>query len=53
MVHLREHAGGARRDNLLQLLDQARKLNWDMEFVWVTPTCQPALVNRDQIRALE
>jgi len=37
LIHLREHTGGARRDNLLQIQQQARDENWDVDFVWVTP----------------
>jgi len=37
LIHLREHAGGARRDNLLQLLERGKQENWDVDFVWVTP----------------
>jgi hypothetical protein len=40
LIHLREHAGGARRDNLLQLLERGRQENWDVDFVWVTPNKQ-------------
>jgi len=37
LIHLVEHTGGARRDNLTQLLEKARRENWGVEFVWVTP----------------
>ena len=37
LIHLREHTGGARRDNLIQLLERGRQENWDVDLVWVTP----------------
>ena len=37
MIHLREHAGGQRRDNYLELLDRATRENWDIDITWVTP----------------
>eukprot|EP00092_Neocalanus_flemingeri_P026042 GFUD01028227.1.p1 GENE.GFUD01028227.1~~GFUD01028227.1.p1 ORF type:complete len:553 (+),score=129.57 GFUD01028227.1:75-1733(+) len=43
LIHLREHAGGARRDNLLQLLEGGKQMNWDVDFVWVTPNKQISL----------
>jgi len=45
LIHLREHAGGARRDDLLQLLERGKQENWDVDFVWVTPNKQIPLVN--------
>merc|ERR1712226_1512798 len=35
LINLKEHAGGARRDDYLQLLQKSRDQNWDLEFVWV------------------
>jgi len=40
LIHLREHSGGARRDNLLQLMEEGKHNNWDVDFVWVTPNKQ-------------
>jgi len=37
LIHLVEHTGGARRENLLQLLERGKEENWGVEFVWVTP----------------
>jgi len=37
LIHLVEHTGGARRDNLTQLLERGKNENWGVEFVWVTP----------------
>ena len=37
LIHLREHAGGQRRDNYLELLDRATRENWDIDITWVTP----------------
>ena len=37
LIHLREHTGGARRDNLEELHFLGRRDNWDMNIVWVSP----------------
>ena len=37
LIHLREHAGGQRRDNYLELLDTAARENWDIDITWVSP----------------
>ena len=37
LIHLREHVGGQRRDNYLDLLDRAARENWDIDITWVTP----------------
>ena len=36
LINLKEHVGGARRGDYLQLLQRARDKNWDIEFVWVS-----------------
>jgi len=38
-----EHAGGANRGHLVELLERARRENWDVEFVWVSPGPNTAL----------
>ena len=38
LINLKEHAGGARRGDYLQLLQKSRDKNWDLEFVWVSPS---------------
>ena len=37
LINLKEHVGGARRGDYLQLLQRVRDENWDIDFVWVSP----------------
>ena len=37
LIHLKEHIGGARRGDYVQLMQRARDENWDIDFVWVSP----------------
>ena len=36
LIHMKEHVGGARRGDYLQLLERSRNENWDIDFVWVS-----------------
>jgi len=37
LIHLREHAGGERRENYLDLLERTGRENWELDTTWVTP----------------
>jgi len=37
LIHLREHAGGQRRENYLELVSRAARENWDTDITWDTP----------------
>jgi len=44
LINLKEHTGGARRGDYLQLLQKSRDQNWDVEFVWVSPSKKSSLI---------
>ena len=44
LINLKEHIGGARRGDYLQLLQRARDENWDIDFVWVSANRQSTLL---------
>ena len=45
LINLKEHAGGARRGDYLHLLQKSRDQNWDIEFVWVSPTRKSYIIH--------
>jgi len=44
LIHLREHSGGARKDQLLDLLMRKKQENWNLDIVWVTPNNIPTII---------
>jgi len=44
LIHLREHSGGARKDQLVDLLNRKQQENWNLDIVWVTPNNIPTII---------